>query len=243
MLAEAPAIYEQHHVANPSEIDRSPIDWRNMLSGRPSKPWTGFQAICRNADGIGTGYVRYTIDGTFDNRQPTGTLTLEELIAVDPATEARLWRYLCEIDWITTIKASDRSVTERVPWWLEDGRDFRLTERSDFIWARPLDVVQCLSKRTYAAPVDVVIEVVDPLDLCAGRYRLQSDGDEGLATTTTDSPDLTLPVSTVGSVLFGGHTLEFLATVGGCDEQTVGSVHMLSSALRTATSPWSATWF
>jgi predicted acetyltransferase len=243
MVAEAPAIYEQHHVAHASEIDRNAIDWRNKISGRPSKPWTGFQAICRNDQGVGTGYVRYTIDGTFDARQPTGTLTLEELIAVDTETEARLWRYLCEIDWIQTIKAGDRSVSERVQWWIEDGRDFRLTERSDFIWARPLDVAQCLSMRTYATPIDVVIEVLDPLGLCAGRYRLQSDKGEGAATPTTDSPHLTLPVSTIGSVLFGGHTLELLASVGQCDEHKVGAIQSTSTALRTPTPPWSTTWF
>jgi predicted acetyltransferase len=243
MLGEAPAIYEQHHVASASEIDRDAMDWRNRIGGPLSKPWKGFQAICRNDAGVATGYVRYAIDGKWSGRQANGTLTLEELVAVDVETEARLWRYLCEIDWIQTIKADDRSTAERVPWWLEDGRDFRLVERSDFIWARPLDVTACLTQRTYASPVDVVIEVVDPIDICGGHYRLRSDGGEGRVEATTDSPDLTMPIATLGSILFGAHTLELLATVGRCDEHTSGAVRSTSSAFATTTPPWSTTWF
>jgi predicted acetyltransferase len=241
--AEAPAIYEQHHRANPSEIDRDAMDWRNRIAGRPSSPWKGFQAICRNDAGVATGYVRYSIEETWKNRQPTGVVTIEELIAADPAAEARLWRYVCEIDWIQTVKAADRSVSERVPWWIADGRDFRQIERSDFVWARPLDLPACLTARTYATPLDVVIEVLDPLGFTNGRYHLVSDGDVTECTPTKQSADLNAPISTIGSILFGGYSLQTLAAAGLVDEFASGAVRRVDSAFRTPTPPWSATWF
>lgn len=243
LLAEAPAVYDAHRVTSPSEIARDEWIWRTDVHGPPSKPRKGFQVLCRDAARAVTGYAMYTIDTAFDGRRPNGTLKVEELVATTPGAEARLWRYLCEVDWIRTVTVENRSVDERLPWWLADGRDVVQTERADFVWARPIDVVACLSTRTYAAPVDVTIDVVDPLDISAGRYRLRSDGGAGTGERTTATPDLTLPVATLGAVLLGGRSLRTFAAAGLADEHRPGAVATADAAFRSTTTPWSATWF
>lgn len=243
LLERAPGVYDAHRSTSPSEIHRDDWSWRMDVLGFPSKPRRGFQAVCRDATGTVTGYVMYTIDTAFDGRRPNNTLKVEDLVAVSPAAEARLWRHVCEVDWVRTVTAENRSVDERLPWWLENGRDVVQTERADLVWARPLDVAACLSQRTYAAPLAAVIEVVDPLGLSGGRFRVRTDGGAGTCEPTTETPDLTLPIATLGSVLFGGHSLRTLADVGRADEHTGGALRAADVAFRGEVAPWSTTWF
>lgn len=244
LLAAAPAVYDAHRLASPSEIARDAWIWRADVFGSPSEPRKGFQVVCRDDAGTATGYAMYTIDTTFDGRRPNGSVKVEELIATTPGAEARLWRHLCEIDWVRTVTVENRSVDERLPWWLADGRDVVQTARADFLWARPVDVAACLTARRYDAPVDAVIEVVDPLDgLCSGRYRLRTDGGEATCDPTTAVPHLTLPVATLGAVLFGGRSLRTFAAAGLADEHAPGALATADAAFRSGPTPWSATWF
>ena len=242
LLAEAPAVYDRHRAASPGEITRDAGEWRVRLMGTEKEPWKGFQALCRDAGGAVTGYVRYRIEREWDQRVPVNVVHVDELLGTD-AAQARLWRYVAEIDWVRTVTAENRSVDELLPWWLVDGRHLRQTERADLVWARPLDVAVCLSARTYAAPLDAVFEVVDPLALSSGRFRLRTDGGPGTCAPTTDSPDVTLPVDALGGVLFGGYALTTLARVGRADEHRVGAVASASTAFGSSVVPWSATWF
>lgn len=243
LCREAPGIYDRHQAIHASEIDRDAFVWRTSILGPASSPRKDFRVICRDGDGVPGGYARYAISGDFDGRQPAGVLTVAELIAPDPATELQLWQYLCGIDWITTVKAPDRVVGERLMWWLADGRDLRQTERNDFVWARPLDVAACLEHRSYQAPAGLVIEVVDPLGLSGGRYRLDADPAGATCTSTGDLPDLTLPMASLGAILFGGHPLSILAEAGLASEHTAGAVAAATVAFGWPSPPWSASWF
>ena len=200
-----------------------------------SEPWKGFQALCRDETGTVTGYVLYKIDAKFDGRRPAGVVTVDLLVGATPAVEARLWRYVCEIDWARKVVAHSRRGNELLPHWLTDGRAVVQSERSDFLWARPLDVAACLAGRTYAAPLDTTIEVVDPLGLSNGRWRVQTDGGGSAATVTTATgpADLTVPVATVGAVLFGSTSWWVLHATGGVDEHTAGALAAAEAAFHS----------
>jgi predicted acetyltransferase len=244
-LAEAPAVYDRHRARWPAEIERDAFVWEMDARGFPSEPYKGFYALCRDERGVTTGFVRYTIDKRFDQRRPDCRVEVAELIG-DPGAELALWRYVTGIDWATRVVAENRSVDERLPYWVTDGRHVRLTERADLVWARPLDVAACLRARTYAAPVDAVIEVVDPVGLSGGRWRLRVDGGaHGGASCepTTETPDVTLPVATLGAVLLGGTALATLAAAGLADEHRPGALRAANAAFRGDVTPWSTTWF
>lgn len=243
LLAVAPAVYDAHRLSSPSENARDEFVWGMVVHGSPSKPRKGFQALCHDDHGTVTGYLLYTIDTAFDGRRANGTLKVEELMASTPGAAARLWRHAAETDWVRTVTADDRSVDEPLAWWLADGRDLVQTARSDFVWARPLDTVTCLAGRTYAAPLDAVLEVVDPVGVSGGRFRVRTDGGPATCSPTTDSPDLTLPVATLGTVLLGGRSLRTLAVAGLADEHRPGTVDRADAAFRSTVTPWSATWF
>ena len=241
-LAAALAVYDRHRLASPIEIARDEFVWRMDALGMPSEPFKGFYVLCHDGRGEVTGYAQYKVDKHFDQRRPASTVTVEELMG-DPDAELALWRYVCGIDWTTRVVAHNRSVDERLPWWVVDGRHVRQTERADAVWARPLDVAACLSARSYSAPVDVVLDVVDPLKLSSGRFRLQASADGATCASTPDGADITCGVATLGSVLFGGYALATFARAGLVDEHRAGAVAAATAALRADVTPWSVTWF
>lgn len=239
------SVYERHRHSSPSETDRDGTIWQQFLCGLPSEPFKGFYAVCRDRAGAVSGYVLYKIEDRWEHRRPANVLTVEELVAVDAAAEARLWRFVCEIDWVATVKAADRRTDEPLRHWLHDGRALAQTDRYDFVWARPLDVAACLAARTYAAPLALTIEVDDPLGLSDGRFRLMADGghQRGDCRPTTLTPDITVPVSTLGAVLFGATSWTTLQAARQLSEHAAGSVAAAEAAFHSVTVPWSCTMF
>ena len=244
LRAEAPAVYDVHRLRSPGEISRDDLTWDSCAQITPFEgPWKGFQVLCRDDSGAVAGYAQYEVDKVFEARRPKGKLKLMELMATTPAISTRLWSYLTDIDWVTTVVAEDRSIDDPLRFSLVDGRVAKATMRADFTWARPLDVAACLSARSYVIPGRVVFEVVDPMGFCNGRYLLDVTAEGAQCTSTDQSAELTLPVGTVGALSFGGASLTQLAAAGLADEHCAGAVARADSLFHWPVAPWSATWF
>ncbi len=175
-----------------------------------AKPPKGYRALYRSPQGVPEGYVRYGANQGWDSMRQTGELTVEELVATTPAAYERLWRYCCEVDLVTTVRAGDRPVDEALPWLLEDGRTVRQTGRFDFLWVRVLDVVAALSARRYAVEGRLVVDVVDPLGFAGGRYALEGGPSGAVCARTEQAAELTMPVEALGSMYLGGVSARIL---------------------------------
>ena len=83
---------------------------------------------------------------------------------------------------------------------------------TDNLYVRVVDVEAALRARKYAAGVDLVIEVDDPiLPANTGRYRIVTDGDpEGSTAQVTrvqSKPDLSMGILELGTIYLGGASL------------------------------------
>ena len=140
---EAPALYERFRARQPGSIGRDARWWDRALHQVEvpgAKKPEGYQALYRSAAGVLEGYVRYRATQSSDHMRPTGEVIVDELVATTPDAYQGLWRYCCEIDLVSTLRAGDRSVVEPLGWLLEDARTLRQTGRYDFVWVRVLDV-------------------------------------------------------------------------------------------------------
>ena len=240
----APAIYEVHRLGDHGDISRDEFSWDEITNVIGREPWKGFQVVCRDGDDKPVGYATYTIDESGRGFSATYTVTVTELMATTLAAEARLWRYLCEIDWIEAVKCTSRRVDEPLAHWIADGRELKRTSQSDLIWARPLDVTSCLAARTYTVPGRIVIDVDDPLGYCVGRFEVIScDDGTSACTPTADAPSLTLSMFALGAALYGGTSLRTLAAGGHVDEQRNGALAVADLMFRTPIAPWTTTRF
>lgn len=197
-------------------------------------------AIWRDPVGEVGGALLYTVEERWtDSGRPDGTATVDLLVGSSPEAERELWRHLCTLDWVRTVKASHRPVDDPLPLWLTDGRAVTTGAREDHLWLRVLDLPAAVGARRSEVPGEAVLEVVDPLGYAEGRWRVEIGPDGASVTPTTADADVRLPVGSLGAALLGGHTLGRLARAGRVEESRPGGLARAGALLATPTLPWS----
>jgi predicted acetyltransferase len=242
----APPVYDRFRLARAGALSREPGRWDVDLGlvPRPGRtPWEGWCVLRRNPAGEVDGYLRYHVEGSWNGLLSRVALWVDELVALTPSAYADLWRYCLEVDLVGTVHVRDRGPDEPLPWLLADGRAMRPVERTDFLWLRLLDVPAALAARGYARPGRLVLEVTDPTGHAAGRYALDAGPDGATCRPTTESPDLTLPVTALAAVYLGGFRLHTLAAAGQVDEHKPGALAAADLLFLAANAPWCTLWF
>lgn len=176
------------------------------------------------------GYAIYRVRFNWEDRGPRSELNVYELVANTPRAYAALCRYLLDFDLIGEMVLR-RPVDEPIVHLLADPRA-ALRSVFDALWVRLVDVDRALPARTYAVPLDVVLEVHDPF--CpwnAGRWRLVVGADGHAEMRRTDAEaDLALGVDDLGAAFLGGTRLTSLAAAGRVQEARPGAVARMSLA-------------
>jgi predicted acetyltransferase len=172
---------------------------------------------------------------------PAGALTVQELMAADPAAYAAIWGDLLTRDLIAEVRARMRPADDPLLYLLADGRRAR-AHLLDGLWVRLVSVPGALARRRYACGLDVVIDVADELFAeNAGRWRLRAAGPaaQGASCERTSAPaDVALPVQALGAAYLGGTRLGALAAAGLVTELRPGALTALSAALSWDPAPW-----
>lgn len=240
-------VHERVRRAQPGEVAAWPGLWRRMAGARPGDEGArGTRAVAyRDADGVERGVLVYGIEGRegFDDAE----FGIRILLSDGDDAYAALWRFALEHDLIGTVSVSLRAVEEPVRAMIADPRAATVTV-TDHEWLRVLDVPGALSSRAYAAPLDVVLDVADPLGLADGRYAVRV-GDDGEAVVRRLADDetpatavLAVPVGALGSILLGGvspATLRSAGVVAGSPE----AVAALAAAFAPAATPRLGIWY
>ncbi|GII03784.1 GNAT family N-acetyltransferase [Planobispora takensis] len=248
--AEARGIFEKVFDAvlgsRPGLYARTPARWDAALSDQDAdQGGAGPLRAVVVEDGDGPrGYALFRIKASWnDQGLPDGELRLRELFGLDPAAYALLWRHVLDRDLVSRIKSWNRPADDPLIHLLADPRRLNAIWVDD-LWVRVVDVDRALTARRYSAPVDVVIEVDDPV--CpwnARRWRLSADTSGARCVPVDDPADLVLPVSALGAAYLGGRTLTPLLEAGVVREARAGAVRELSTALSWEPAPWAGLMF
>ncbi|MFD5423367.1 GNAT family N-acetyltransferase [Streptomyces sp. NPDC127069] len=235
-----PGLHERLRAAVHGAVGRD-TRWWNIASGleqTQARPYKDkFYAVYRDAAGEPAGFAAYATDDLWtDEKRPKYTLQVKDLIAVTPAAERALWRFLCSIDWVLKVRTGYRAPDDVVPLLLPDPRAALQVTTADFMWLRLLDVERALAARTYAVPGVLVLEVADAAGLADGCYRL--DAAAGTCVRTEDPADLRLDVSVLGSLYLGDESAVRLAALGLVTEERPGALALADAVFRTARRPW-----
>ncbi|MFG2117929.1 GNAT family N-acetyltransferase [Streptomyces sp. NPDC048710] len=240
VLAECEAVYAALVPRRPGMLARRP-GWERAALLDPESERDGasaLQCVVAERDGEVTGYARFRTKLGWGPTGHNGTVSLEDLAALDPATDAALWRFLFDIDLMTNLTVRGRPVDDAWQYLVSDIR--RCVPRlRDSCYVRLVDVGAALAARTYQTPVDVVFEVAD--DFCpwnAGRWRLTGDTKGASCERTTDAADLTLSVRELGAAYLGGVSLLSLAAAGRVRELRDGALTEASVAFASPVVPW-----
>ncbi|MEV7974868.1 GNAT family N-acetyltransferase [Streptomyces sp. NPDC086519] len=199
---------------------------------------SALQCVVAERDGKITGYARFRTRLGWSPSGHDGTVSLEDLAALDPASDAALWRFLFGIDLMSKLTVRGRPVDDAWQYQVSDIRRC-LTRVRDMGYVRLVDVGAALAARTYQTPVDVVLEVADAF--CpwnAGRWRLTGDAKGASCERTTDPAELTLSVRELAAAYLGGVSLLSLARAGRVGEPRPGALAEASVAFGSPVPPW-----
>lgn len=240
VLDACEAVYARLVSGRPGMLARRPGWERAGLLDAPSdrNGASALQCVVAERDGEITGYARFRTKLGWGVSGHDGTVSLSDFAALDPATEAAMWRFLYGIDLMTTLTMHSRPVDDAWQHMVSDIRRCRPRVR-DALYVRLVDLAAALELRTYQAPVDVVFEVED--DFCpwnAGRWRLTGDSKGASCARSTDAADLALSVRELGAAYLGGVSLAALATAGRVRELRPGALAEASVAFGSAVAPW-----
>jgi predicted acetyltransferase len=243
-LALAASVHGRARRRHPGALARTPGQWDALLTG--AAPWTGLEpdrhrqvAVWRDDDGAAAGYVVHRVE---EGWHATGAATVGvvDLQATTPGAYTELWRHLCAQDLVGTLTWGQASVDEPLPWLLTDHRAVHVDGERAMVWLRVLDAPAVLVARRYP----IVLGVADEAGFTPGRWRL--DTHDRLAPAvepTRDAPDVTLPVTSLGSVVLGGVDPRVLARAGRLEEGSPGAAGRLARLLAAPSVPWNGTPF
>lgn len=181
------------------------------------------------------GYALYRTKGGDDG---PGSVHLFELEADTPAVAAALWRYLASIDLSNRVVAWGRPVDEPLLHFCADRDQVRVTGQQPGLRVRLVDVAAALRARSWAADVDLVLDVRDAqIPANAGRFRLAVT--DGTATyEPTEAPaDLAVDVRELASAYLGDTAIAALVRAGIVTEHTASAAAALDAALHTELLP------
>jgi predicted acetyltransferase len=234
-IAFREAILARQAVSRPGMV-AGPESWgRARALDLPS--WRGgrsrLRTVLAERGGRVVGFARYR------TREDAGPATeVDEIHADDAAAFVALARYLLDIDLTTCTKFFRQPVDSPLMYLLADMRSADMGV-SDGLYLRLVDVDRALAGRTYAAPLDVVLEITD--ELCpwnAGRWRLAGDQKTAECVRTSAPADLAIDIRELAAVYLGGTTLAALDQAALVTELRPGAITEASLAFSTPLAAW-----
>lgn len=231
-IGDLAKVYEQLRPERSGWSSRDDRWWRFVLSDLPSDRdgGTALRGVVHDTPHGPTGYALWRTADRWDAHGPDSTVRIREVVATDPATYLTLWRFLTGIDLARWAHAAFLAVDEPLQHLVDEPRRLGL-KVSDALWIRIVDLPGALTARRYAAPVDVVLDVTDPMFAAnTGRWRLTGGPDDATCTPTTDPADLALTTLELGAVYLGGPSLAALAAAGRVRQLRPGTLAAASAA-------------
>jgi predicted acetyltransferase len=239
-VARVAPFYDAVRRTRPGHLGRTERWWAHRIYDpeRQREGRSALRAAVHEApDGTVDGYLLYAVKHGEWTDGPDATVTVRELLAGSPEATAALWAFLLGLDLTRAIEWWPAPLDEPLLEALEGPRRPRMALFPN-LWIRLVDVGAALAARTYAVPVDVVLEVAD--EFCpwnAGRWRLDGDHD-GAACARTEAPaDLALSAADLGAVYLGGRSLGALAAAGRVRELRGGTLARAGAGFRGLREP------
>ncbi|MEU8761504.1 GNAT family N-acetyltransferase [Streptomyces sp. NPDC048659] len=229
-------VYDRYRRAQPGALSR-PAHWWARGAGQPPVARTPrLVAVHRDADGVPDGYASYALDGA-------GTLTVDETIAIDDAVFTELARFLLGHDLVSQVVFRHLPPEHPLRWRLADFRAGRLSDETDWLWVRLLDVPRALTARGWSADGELILDVTDPFLGEHARHLLTVRGGEATCVPTDREPDLSLDVRDLGAVYLGGTAPSTLVRAGHVRAHHPAAPALADALFRAERPPHCLHWF
>ena len=242
-LPVAQRLRESWLADRPGALERSDAWWEIRL--HDPEPWRKVASTYRFVlhfadDGRPDGYAQFRV-----KEGPDGYAEVD-VHSLDAATGpgyAGLWRFVLSLDLVRSFSWHDAPMDQPLRLLVTDPRAIRAV-LADGTYARLVDIPAALTARRYAAEIDVVFGVADPMLAQNHRaFRLQGGPDGAVVNPSWRMPDLSLNVRELGAIYLGGISPATLRQAGLVTEQTPGAVARVTAAFAWDRLPYCNDYF
>jgi predicted acetyltransferase len=247
--AALPEAYERIRSGRPGWVRRSHAWWEtHVFLDRPDDRDGGtalFVLAHHGADDAIDGWATYRVAVDWPERLPASRLVVTDIAAVDDTVQLALWSGLIDVDLSTEVDALHVAVDDPLPWAVADPRRVRISELTDWLWLRVLDVPAALGPRRWGAEGGLVVEVVDRFrPASGGRFAIEASASgEGSVSATSATADLVLGAEELGTIALGGVRPSVLARAGRITEARPGALATADALFAAERAPHCATMF
>ncbi|MGW2477338.1 GNAT family N-acetyltransferase [Streptomyces sp. NPDC001665] len=229
------AVYDRYRRAQPGALSR-PHRWWELGAGQPPVSRTPrYVAVHRDAEGTPDGYASYSTE--------SGTLTVDETIAVDDAAFTALARYALGHDLVSQVVFRHVPPEHPLRWQLADVRAGEVAGQTDWLWVRLLDVPRALTARGWFTDGELVLDVDDPFLGEHGCYLLTVRDGRAECVATDRRPDLSLDVRDLSAVYLGGTRPSTLVRAGHIRAHDPAAAARADALFASDPSPHCLHWF
>ncbi len=234
-VQEIVRIHEALRAGRPGAVQLTP---ERLLYGMhdhgEKRPW--FFALHEGEGGV-DGYIVYQRKSYWPENVPEDEVEVHALDGANAGAYADLWRFVFDLDLVTTVRGW-LAVDDPLVYLVREPRRLRATVR-DAAWVRLVDVPAALAARRYAAEGRMVVEVTDAF--CPwneGRFALEGGPDGAACVTSTEDPDLVVTVSELGAAYLGGASFARLHRAGLVTEVRSGALARADAMFVWDPAPW-----
>ena len=240
-----PALHDRARKLRPGDVSRSKETWDDTFRDPRRHRHGGggrIYVVHEGPDGDADGYATYRYQWKWQDGLPANSLSVEDIYSTSPEVDARLWRFLLDIDLVEEVTAGARPLDEPLRWRLADPRRLRTTSINDALWARLVDIPAALSARGYGAETDLVLEVEGPM---TERYTLATGSTRGSCRSAkaSEKTDVVLGLNQLGAIFLGGCRPSVLAAAGQVVERRPGALARADAAFASPLLPFCGTRF
>ena len=229
-------VYDRYRRAQPGALSRPHRWWASGAGQPPISPAPRYVAVHRDVEGVPDGYASYAI-GEGD------ALTVDETIATDDAVFTALARFVLGHDLVRQVVFKHIPPDSPLRWQLADFRAGQVSNDTDWLWVRLLDVPRALTARGWSMDGELVLDVDDPFLGEHGRYLLTVRDSKAECVPTDREPDLSLDASDLGSIYLGGTAPSTLVRAGHIQAHRPGAAALADTLFRAERSPHCLHWF
>jgi predicted acetyltransferase len=231
-------IYYQSIKEKTGYLHRSEITWK-IGPLAPITKGVLFKILVYEEAGIPLGYVIYTVGKhpIQEPFQPHMQVQIRDLVWLTPSALQAIWEVFANQDLVRTVFWQFVPSDDPLPYLLLEPR--MLNQRPyDGLMGRIVDVEKGLTGRGYDDEAKLTFEIVD--DFCPwnqGTWCLETAKEGSHIKSTTESPDLVMPVSTLAMLAFGHISATRAAAIGRLDVKNDKSLADWDRVMKTIVNP------
>jgi len=212
-----------------------------LTSHPPSLP--PVKLIYREA-GRPLGYLIYSTSREITPQSPMGQrISVHDMAWLSASAYRAVWEYFSNMDLISRVDWTRAPVDDPLPHLMLEPRKLN-SGSADGMLGRIVDVEKALPLRPYYKDCDLVFEVID--DICSwnrGCWKLSVSGNSSEIKPSSQTPGITLPVSTLAMLFFGQISPERAAEMGRLDVNREGVLKDWNDTVRTPFRPFCSDGF